>query len=158
MASDLDESIHRTCGMKFLFALNILSIGFVYISFFIQVAQLPFQAAKLPRSIGPGWIYLLVVVITQLEYFLWPFEQLNYLYRTHSDQILLIIDPDNMNRWTKLSLIWGGVWSGIGFVGLSLYFTLDQIDEYIFNALYHIIATLIYGFQNWMFYTYLVRL
>ena len=126
--SDEVEPIHRTCALQFLFAVNIMCIGFVYVSFFIQVAQLPFQAAKLPENIGPIWLYLLVLVIAQLEYFLWPFEQLNYLFRPHAEQILLIIDPDNMNRWTKLALIWGGIWSGIGFVLLSLYFVLDEID------------------------------
>ena len=97
-------------------------------------------------------------MIAQLEYFFWIFEQLNYLFRPHYEQILLIIDPDNMNRWTKLALIWGGIWSGVGFVLLSLYFILDEIDEYIYNGLYFIITTLLYGLQNWMFYTYLVRI
>ena len=101
MSDDDDkvEPIHRTGGLKFLFAFNILCIGFIYISFFVQVVQLPFQAQLVPEIAGPSWLYLTIVVIAQIEYFLWPFEQLNYLFRPHDEQILLIIDPDNMNRW-----------------------------------------------------------
>ena len=60
-----------------------------------------------------------------------------------------------MARWQKLSLIWGGIWSGIGFVGISLYFTINSIDDYIVNPLYYGCTMLVYALQNWMFYTYL---
>ena len=150
------KPIHRSAGLTFLYAICVLSISFTYCAFFIQVVQLPFQAHKFPDFVGPGWLYLLLIVIAQIEYSLWPLEVLNYLFRTYETQILLIIDPNNLNRWKNNSMIWGGVWTGIGFVGFSLYLSVPQFAEYIVSPLFYSITMVMYGFQNWMFYTYLV--
>ena len=99
MSETTEDPIHRGGTLTFLYSVNILCILYVYISFFIQVVELPFQAIKFPDIAGPGWLYLLLVVIAQIEYFMWPLEVLEYMFRTYADQIQLIVDPSNMDRW-----------------------------------------------------------
>ena len=79
----LVKPIHRSAELTFLFAVNVLCICYVYLAFFIQVVQLPFQAQKFPDFMGPSWLYLIIIIIAQVEYFLWPLEVLDYLFRSY---------------------------------------------------------------------------
>ena len=95
---------------------------------------------KFPDSTGPGWLYILLAVIGEIEYFQWPLEVLDYLFRPYKEQILLIIDPANLNRWKKRSLTWGGIWSGIAFVAISLYFAVGEFKEYVVSPIFYVVT------------------
>ena len=151
------EPIHRSNALQCLFYFNVMLAAYVYVSFFIQVIQLPFQAMLLPSVAGPGWLYLTVLVVIQIEYFQWPFEVMNYLFRPYDEQIKLIIDPANLDRWQRLSMIWGGIWSGLGFMVLAITLGVTDVATYIVSPLFYTVTICMYALQNWMFYTYLTE-
>ena len=59
----MTETIHQGGPLTFLFSVNIMCILYVYLAFFIQVVELPFQAIKFPDITGPGWLYLILIVL-----------------------------------------------------------------------------------------------
>ena len=51
-----------------------------------------------------------------------------------------------MSRWQSQSLIWGGVWSGIALISLSLYFAVAGFKEYIVSPIFYVVVMLMYAF------------
>ena len=70
---------------------------------------------------------------------------MNYLFRPYAEQIKLIIDPDNLDRWQRLSMIWGGIWSGLGFMVLAITLGVTDVGTYIVSPLFYTVTICMYA-------------
>lgn len=110
----------------------------------------------MPRSWGPNWLYIFVLFAFQLEYYLWPLEISEYLFRADTDKVRILTHNDQLDEWKSRSKFWGGVFSGLTFVLASIFGTLtDEAIGFVSKPWVYVGAFGSYSMQNWLFLWYL---
>ena len=124
--------LHSTSTMDTLYFLNVIVSSTAYLTIFIEGVLMPFQASLMPKEWGPNWIYILLFFTLQLEYFLWPLEINNYLFKEDDDKVKILAyfskdsNKQNLERWADKSLVWGGVLAVASFISASVVGTLNE--------------------------------
>ena len=107
---------------------------------------------------GPTWFYVIAALWLHAEYFLWPLEMSEYLYRPNDQKFHFVSDPINLSQWVEKSMIWGSITGGFAFVLVILYVSISEITNYVEMQWYYVYALLMYSVQNWFFFGYLLSL
>ena len=55
--------LHISSSTAFLYAVNVFFAYLSYTSVFAEAVMVPFQAMVMPRSWGPNWLYIFVVLV-----------------------------------------------------------------------------------------------
>ena len=80
--SDVTENVLYFC--------SVLFSSFAYLMIFFQVVLIPYQVALMPSYWGPTWLYALVYLFLNMEYFLWPLEMTTFLMRPSEDKAYIV--------------------------------------------------------------------
>ena len=141
-----DVPLHDNGGIETLYFICVLFSGLSYLSMFYQVYLIPFQVMKWEQAWGPKWFYVILILWLNVEYFLWPLEMSEYLYRPNAQKINFVTDQNQYDEWLQRSLIWGSITGGFGFILIIFFLSLRNVPDYIDTPWFYVLEMFSYCF------------
>jgi hypothetical protein len=106
------------------------------------------------EKIGPSWLYMLAILLLELEYYVWPMEMAAFMFQSDFEKIRMLTYEDNIDKWHKKSRIWGSVFGGLAGLFIVVIYSIPGALTYTLNPWFYVEILISFSFQNWWMFAY----